>query len=83
MQRTHLIHFSHDSSFSIRLHQDHTRAHPVALHAKLPIMRIFGADLQQCFGRDGGASKNVHSIHWAPRDNFVSTGRVYTTHSPQ
>ncbi|MBU2858498.1 hypothetical protein HF289_17115 [Acidithiobacillus ferrooxidans] len=49
MQRTHLIHFSHDSSFSIRLRQDHVRAHMVASHAKAVIMRSFGADLQQCF----------------------------------
>lgn len=51
MQRTHLIHFSHDSSFSIRLRQDHTRAHLIALHAKAVIMRSFSADLQQCFDR--------------------------------
>ena len=53
MQRTHLIHFSHDSSFFIGLRQGHTHAHPVALHAKPVIMRSFGADLQQCFPQAG------------------------------
>ncbi|MBU2816501.1 hypothetical protein HF282_03205, partial [Acidithiobacillus ferrooxidans] len=63
MQRTHLIHFSHDSSFSIRLRQDHTRAHMVASHAKAVIMRIFSADLQQCFDRVGVGSCRYPVFH--------------------
>gem|GEM_PF-3859584 len=74
MQRTHLIHFSHDSSFSIRLRQDHTRADPVALHANAVIMRSFGADLQQCFYRrdigviQAGQAPVLWGCRWAKLD---------------
>ncbi|MHB8851408.1 MAG: hypothetical protein ACYC45_09855, partial [Acidithiobacillus ferriphilus] len=74
---------SHDSSFSIRLRQDHTSAHLVALHAKAVIMRSFGADLQQCFDKAGRASKTSIPSTETLQDNFVSTGRVYTTRSPR
>ena len=80
MQRTHLVHFSHDSSFSIRLRQDHTRAHPVAPHAKAVIMRSFGADLQRSFSmRDSKDDPHRRAVQRRRSSSFADQRNMPNT----